>query len=416
MLVIVNSNGVPPVVPLSLNESDWGNFVTKGRLNFAFLVTIIMAVSQFCPAQTYSVLYSFENSVADGNGPTGTLAPDASGNLYGTTQVGGTFGVGTIFKVTPQGTESVLYNFDLPPDPMLPIFGLVRDRAGNLYGTTSAGGKYGAGNADGAVFRLSAAGAEKTLHSFGNGKDGLIPNGGLIEDQKGNLYGVSAGGGKSGTGTIFKIAPSGIETILYNFPATGGSPSGTLARDSQGNLYGTTVQGGVNGFGTVYELTAAGKFTALYSFCVAVHCTDGSQPLAGVVRDSSGNLYGTTVNGGSNNQGTVFEVTKEGKETVLHSFGLAGGDGYLPMSGLVRDSAGNLYGTTFVGGAHGTGIIFKIDSSGNETLLYSFCSQLNCADGSSPSLGNLILDDAGNLYGAAQGGANQTGVVFKLTP
>jgi uncharacterized repeat protein (TIGR03803 family) len=388
--------------------------VIKSRLKFSFLAAIILAMS--CSAQTYSVLYSFQSPSSGGNGPTGTLALDTSGNLYGTTEVGGTFAVGTIFKLTPQGAESVLYNFALQPNPMLPILGLVRDHAGNLYGTTSAGGKYGTKNGDGAIFKLSAAGAETTLHSFGNGKDGLYPNSGLIRDQKGNLYGVTSEGGKSGTGTIFKIAASGIETVLYNFTATGGSPGGTLARDSQGNLYGTTVEGGANGFGTVYELTAAGKFAVLYNFCVAVHCTDGSQPTAGVVLDSSGNLYGTTLNGGSNNQGTVFEITKKGKETVLHSFGFAGGDGYFPMAGLVRDSAGNLYGTTFVGGAHGAGTIFKIDSSENETVLYSFCAELNCADGSSPSLGNLILDAAGNLYGTAQGGANQTGVVYKLAP
>ena len=393
--------------------------MTTSPLKFALAIAITVAASHLCVAQTYSVLYSF-SATGDGISPSGTLAQDASGNLYGTTQGGGTFGVGTVFMVTPQGSETVLYNFNLQPDAMLPIFGLVRDSAGDLYGTTPSGGKYnsnaGGKNGDGAFFELPASGAESTLHSFGNGKDGVTPNGGLIRDEKGNFYGVTVSGGKSGGGTIFKIAPSGSETILYNFALTASEPSGSLTRDAQGNLYGTTVQGGTHSFGTVYELTPTGKFTILYNFCASVHCVDGGQPVAGLVQDSSGNLYGTTINGGANNQGTVFKVTKKGKETVLHSFGLAGGDGYFPQTGLVRDSAGNLYGTTFVGGANRAGTIFKIDPSGNETLLYSFCSESNCADGSSPSLGNLLLDESGNLYGVAQGGANQAGVVFKVIP
>ncbi len=369
-----------------------------------------------CFGQTYSVLYNFDGAPGNGIGPSGALVEDANGNLYGTTQVGGANSVGAIFKLTPAGDESILYSFALPPNAMLPLYGVIRDSSGNLYGSTPAGGKFGANNADGTVFKLTGAGAERVLHNFGSGKDGVNPEGALVRDAQGNLYGTTFSGGASNTGTIFEITPAGREMILHNFTPAQGSPEGVLLRDAHGNLFGTTLEGGTNGFGTVYELSAAGKFSVLYNFCSQLHCADGSSPTAGVIEDSAGNLYGTTETGGANLQGTVFELTKAGKETVLHSFGLAGGDGYFPMAGLVRDNAGNLYGTTFVGGANHAGTIFEIDAAGNETLLHSFCADANCTDGSSPSLGGLLRDAAGNLYGTAGQGAFQAGLVFKLAP
>jgi uncharacterized repeat protein (TIGR03803 family) len=391
--------------------------VIRPRFAFTLVLAVVVATSHPSPAQTYSVLYSFGSATGDGIGPSGALTQDAAGNFYGITQVGGNSSVGTVFSLTPAGLETVLYDFNLRPDAMLPVFGLIRDSAGNLYGTTPAGGTYGANNGDGAVFKLDAAGNETVLHSFGKGKDGVIPNGPLIRDAKGYLYGETISGGRYGAGTLFRISPPGAEKILYSFTGPdGANPSGGLIQDADGNLYGTAWGGGANGFGIVFQFTPAGAFTVLYNFCSAVHCTDGGQPMAGLVQDSFGTLYGTTVNGGAQNQGTVFRLTKTGKEVVLHSFGEANGDGYFPMAGLVRDKAGNLYGTTSVGGAFRCGTVFKVSAARKETVLHSFCAQPDCADGTSPGFGNLFRDEAGDLYGVAGGGAYQEGVVFKLAP
>ncbi len=299
---------------------------------------------------------------------------------------------------------------------MLPLFGVIRDSAGNLYGTAYEGGKYGTHDDDGAVFKLDTGGSESVIHSFGSGKDGFYPCGGLIRDAKGNLYGTAGSGGRNGAGIVFKINAKGIKTTLHTFTGyDGGVPCGALIRDSHGALYGTTIDGGANGFGTVYEIGATGTYQILYSFCALQNCADGRQPEAGLVQDSSGNFYGTTSGGGANNQGTVFKLSPTGVATVLHSFGAANGDGNRPLSELVRDANGNLYGTAFMGGAHGRGAVFKVDPLGSETILHSFCAQQNCVDGGQPT-GGLLRDEAGNLYGVAVQGAYQAGVVFKLAP
>lgn len=385
-----------------------------------FALAIVLAVTlttNLSQAQTYSVLYSFGGVPGDGMEPSGTLIQDASGNLYGTTQVGGKNGVGTVFKLTPTGTETVLYDFNLRPDAMLPNFGLFQDAAGNLFGASGEGGTYGTKNGDGTVFKLDSAGNETLLHSFGKGKDGNYPASVLIADTKGSLYGTTAGGGNHGYGTVFKITPAGKEVRLHNFTGFDGSGSmGGLVRDAQGNLFGTTVEGGAYGWGTVFKLAKNGAYTILYSFCSLPNCTDGRQPAAGLVQDLSGNLFGTTGQGGANGQGTIYEITNSGQEVVLYSFGaVRSGDARWPFAGLIRDEAGNLYGATYFGGEYDVGTVFELDNAGNETVLHSFCAQPNCTDGVAPS-DRLLRDQAGNLYGIAQRGAYQAGVVFKLTP
>jgi uncharacterized repeat protein (TIGR03803 family) len=213
--------------------------------------------------------------------------------------------------------------------------------------------------------------------------------------------------------------------VLYSFTggADGANPLAGVIRDSAGNLYGTTQGGGkatcpppvgVYGCGVVYKVHPSGKETVLYSFCTQPNCTDGANPYAGVIRDSVGNLYGTTYSGGALGAGVVYKLNTSGTETVLHSF--SGGDGEHPIAGVIRDSAGNLYGTTYGGGAYGQGVVYKLDTDGNETVLYNFCAQPNCADGASPYAG-VILDSKGNLYGTADfGGKYNKGVVFKLKP
>jgi uncharacterized repeat protein (TIGR03803 family) len=391
--------------------------VIRRVLSLTIVLSVVIAASHFSHAQTYSVLYSFGGVVGNGGDPTGTLIQDAAGNFYGTTQIGGKYGVGIVFKLTLTGTETVLYDFHLRPDAMLPSFGLFRDAAGDLYGATEQGGMYGPNNGYGAVFKLDAAGNETVLHSFGNGKDGNGPACVLIQDAKGNLYGTTAGGGKHGLGTVFRISATGQETVLHHFSgADGAVPTAGLIRDAQGNLFGTTSTGGAYGYGTVFKLAADGTETVSYNFCSAQNCTDGRNPNAGLIQDLSGNLLGTTIGGGAHGQGTVFKLTKSGKEVVLHSFGAGQRDGRWPWAGLIRDGAGDLYGTTFVGGAYGRGTVFRLDRTGKETVLHSFCAEPNCVDGNQPAFASLTRDRAGNLYGIAGLGAYQLGVVFKLTP
>jgi uncharacterized repeat protein (TIGR03803 family) len=237
----------------------------------------------------------------------------------------------------------------------------VRDSAGNLYGTTAVGGAFLMGT----VFKLDTSGAMTILHSF-NGPDGAGPYSRLVRDTAGNLYGTTLRGGSNADGTVFKLDPAGNEVVLYNFAGTpdGEAPFGSLVRDSTGNVYGTTYLGGAYGFGTVFKVDPTGAETVLYSF---TGLADGGLPWAGVVRDAAGNLYGTTVSGGDltcfppAGCGTVFKLDAAGNETVLHSFGPSfSGDGNFPVGRLMRDAAGNLFGTAQNGGAYGQGTIFKL--------------------------------------------------------
>jgi len=235
-----------------------------------------------------------------------------------------------------------------------PLAGLVRDAAGNLYGTTASGGASGLGT----VFKVSAGGAETVLHSFTGGSDGEYPYASVIRDAAGNLYGTTYAGGASGLGTVFKIDTQAHETVLYSFRggADGEYPSAGLVRDAAGNLYGTTNSGGSSGGGIVFKISSAGKETVLHSFKGG---KDGEYPYASVIRDAAGNLYGTTYGGGASGWGTVFEIDPTGKETVLYTF-TGAADGASPEGGLVQDTAGHLYGTTKYGGAFGAGTVFEL--------------------------------------------------------
>jgi uncharacterized repeat protein (TIGR03803 family) len=320
----------------------------------------------------------------DGYGPDAGLLRDAAGNLFGTTLDGGKVtktcggaqagGCGVVFRLDRNGNETVLYKFKGTPDGDSPEALLVEDKAGNLYGTTYEGGAEGLG----AVLKIDTNGKEIILHSFAGppdgGGDGALSYQGVIRDAAGDLYGVTAGGGVYGAGVVYKVA-GGKETLLYSFTggSDGGGPNSVLLADVNGNLYGTTQNGGSStvcdgGCGTVFRLSPDGGSwteTVLYSFCSVDGCVDGERPIAGpLVRDSAGNLYGTTYFGGTNDDGVVFKLDASGKETVLHSF-TGGADGEFPYAGLVRDSSGNLYGTTQAGGArcytsYTCGVVFKI--------------------------------------------------------
>ena len=237
-------------------------------------------------------------------------------------------------------------------DGAWPNEGVIRDSAGNLYGTTSQGGTAGWG----VVYKLDTAGHETVLYTFTGGADGGWPYVGVMRDPAGNLYGTATYGGTAGAGVVFKLDTAGQEAVLYSFTggADGRNPYGGVIRDSAGNLYGTTVEGGTANSGVVYKLDTTGHETVLYSFTGG---PDGGGP-SGVIRDSAGNLYGTA-SGGTAGQGVVYELDTAGQETVLHSF-TGGADGYYPNGGVIRDSAGNLYGTTSNGGQTGGGVVFKL--------------------------------------------------------
>jgi uncharacterized repeat protein (TIGR03803 family) len=268
-----------------------------------------------------------------------------------------------------------------------------------------------------------------TLLSF-NGTDGADPQGAaLIQTIDGDLYGTTSNGGANQQGTIFKIAPDGTLTTLYSFCSQSGcsdgaNPFATLLQGADGDFYGTTYEGGAAGYGTVFKITPSDTLTTLYSFCSLSDCTDGANPQSGLVQANNGDLYGTTLQGGANDVcgvgcGTVFKITPSGVLTTLYRFCTQSGcaDGEYPHAGLVQTANGDLYGTTAAGGNdYDAGTVFKITPSGTLTTLYSFCAQSGCVDGSDPVAG-LILAANGGFYGTTeQGGANDLGTVFKITP
>jgi len=365
------------------------------------------------PAQmTEVVLHSF--SWSDGGRPVAPVISDAAGNLYGTTEFGGDTscdfgaGCGVVYRLDTSGNLTVLYAFTGASDGVSPLSGVVSDAAGNLYGTTQGGGTSGLGN----IYKIDTSGNFTVVNSF-TGADGAQPYGGVTCDSAGNLYGTTEFGGASGQGVIFKIDTLGNESVLYNFKgnafhggAKGSQPLSGVMRKA-GDLYGTTYDGGASDYGAVYRLSASGRITVLHSFVY----TDGHSPSAGVVRDSAGNLYGAAP-GGANDAGVLYKIDTSGNFTVLHAFtGGADGGG---ASAVILDSAGHLYGTASFGGGSGHGLVYEFDSSDNNlTVLYNFTGG---ADGSEPEAA-LLRDKAGNLYGTTYGGGtNGDGVVFELKP
>ena len=353
-----------------------------------------------------TVLYTFTGG-ADGSQPYAGVIRDVAGNLYGTTSGGGASGAGVVFMVDAAGEEKVLYSFTGGADGGYPYAGLIRDVAGNLYGSATGGGASGAG----VVFKVNTAGQETALYTFTGGNDGGYPYSTLIADAIGNLYGTASGGGASSAGVVFKVGPTGLETVLYAFTGgnDGGYPFAGVIGDALGNLYGSTFLGGTAGAGVVFELSTVGQETALYSFTGGV---DGGYLEAGVIRDPAGNLYGTSYNGGpggSNGYGLVFKVNAAGQYSAAYTFPPPA-DGALPYAGVIRDSRGNLYGTTSLGGVANAGVVYKVNPTGRQTVLYAFTGG---ADGSNPQ-GGVVRDSRGHLYGTTPYGGSGAGVVFEL--
>ncbi|HEY6292743.1 MAG TPA: choice-of-anchor tandem repeat GloVer-containing protein [Terriglobia bacterium] len=396
--------------------------MVRATLAIATVLLLTGLVAQRAQAQNYTVVYDFTGG-ADGGGPFAGLIRDAAGNSYGTTEYGGDLscffgeGCGVVFKLDPAGNETVLYTFTGGPDGALPEAGVISDAAGNLYGTTSSGGDLSCNC--GVVFKLDPAGDLTVLHTFTGGTDGANPLlGSLIMDSAGSLYGTAFGGGDLGCnsgygcGVVFTLDTAGNETVVHSFTGgrDGAYPYAGLLRDGAGNLYGTTYQGGDRvcdkGCGVVFKLNPAGKEIVAHSFTGGA---DGANPWAGLIRDNAGNLYGTTYGILSSDAGTVFELDSAGHETVLYGF-TGGADGAYPAAGLIRDTAGNLYGATYGGGAGG-GVVFMVTPNGQEQVLHAFAP----ADGYNSYA--RLLPYKGSLYGTASGGgAYGFGVVFKLTP
>ena len=393
---------------------------------------VIAVVFATVPAAAHwyreKVLHGFGN-FGDGVYPQGNVVMDALGNLYGTAENGGGTGCrgggcGIVFKLSPDRSETILHAFN-GRDGAFPIAGLVMDTAGNLYGTTLKGGpRCGCGT----VFKLAPDGTETMVHAFRGGWDGAFPLGALIFDQAGNLYGTTSGGGRDcngsgiGCGTVFRIDPAGQKTTLHAFRGDrdGIYPAAELSLGADGNFYGTTANGGIDcdstgqGCGIVFKLTPEGQETVLYRFEGGPH---GAYPAGGVTADAAGNLYGTTNNGGvdcdgSGGCGVVFKVAADGTETALHVFA-GGDDGMHPRATPLIDSEGNLFGTASSGGAtqNEAGVVFRLRPGGAEKILYAFTG---FKDGGGPFSG-LTQDASGNLYGTTYfGGRYYSGTVFEL--
>lgn len=304
-----------------------------------------------------TTLYVFclQQDCADGQRPRAGLVQGTDGNLYGTTsQGGGTFKFGTVFRITPQGVLTTLHSFD-SPEGMSPNAPLVQGSDGNFYGTTYEGGSWG----DGTVFKMTPSGELTTLHSFYVITEGGYPTAGLIQASDGNLYGTTSYGENYGRGTVFKVTPQGTVTILQNFGVSDGAgPFAPLIQAADGNFYSTTIAGGANNSGTVFKMSPDGALTTIYSFCSLQYCADGEQTRAGLAQGTDGNFYGTTPTS-TMYPGTIFKITPLGTFTLLHTFKWQ--DGSAPAAGLVQGSDGDFYGTTEYGGPDSDGTVFRLN-------------------------------------------------------
>jgi uncharacterized repeat protein (TIGR03803 family) len=345
--------------------------------------------------------------------PEAGLVQGVDGNFYGTSYYGGANNFGTVYSVTANGVVTVLHSFAGGSDGEGPAAALIMGSDGALYGTTVWGGSgpctNSQGNGCGTVFRITPDGTESIVYSFQSGGDGYAPTTGVIQVANGDLYGATNGGGIYNSGTIFHITAAGVESIIhtYNYGVDGGAPSG-LVQGLDGNIY------GLDGyfFGAVFRLTLTGDFTILYSF--GANPNDAAFPNGMLTMDSNGNLYGTASSGGTSGFGAIFEVTPGGMERIVYSF-TNGQDGGTPNGTVYIGSDGLLYGTTQYGGAHGHGTVYQINENGSERTLHSFA---NCSYTSVGGTGFALIADNGDaLYGATTGNCGAidgSGGVFRL--
>ena len=368
------------------------------------VATGVLASARIASAQA-TILHTF------GSGPLfpNTLIQATDGNFYGTTAYGGASGDGTVFRMTSAGAVTVLHSLTYATDGSNPYAALVQGSDGNFYGTTSQGGV----SHGGTVFKMTPGGILTVLHAFAGGTtDGASPAAGVIQAADGNLYGTTRAGGTSDEGTVFSITSTGEFRVLHSFSsATDGGyyPQAALIQASDGNFYGTTTLSNP-GVGTVFVMTAGGAFNTLHSF---TYDTEGGYPSA-LIQGTDGSFYGTTGAGGIAGSGTVFRITPGGILTVMHAFAADPTDGGFPAGAVIQATDGNFYGTTESGGASGDGTVFKMTSAGSLTVVHSFTD--GTPDGSHPG-GALVQAANGDFYGTTRsGGTSNGGTVFTITP
>jgi len=352
--------------------------------------------------QTYTDIHDFNTTTLTSPVYPGLLAQGRDGNLYGTASSGGTLGFGGVFRITPAGIYTVIYNFGGAVHGKVPRGGLTLGTDGNFYGTTNQGGTSNYGT----LFKITSAGVLTKLHDFAY-TDGTNPDAPPIQGTDGNWYGTTSVGG-TGAGTVYKMTPAGVLTPIHIMAfATGSLAQAPLLQGTDGSFYGTTQSGG-QGDGEIFKITAAGVFTVLYSF----DFTHGSGPTSGLVQGNDGSFYGTTQGGGTLDGGVVFKITPAKVLTVLYNFNAkpASVDGKYPDAGLTLATDGFFYGVTSGGGTNGFGTIYKITPAGTYSTLYNFVQ----ASGSTPQT-TLRQHTSGKFYGLANaGGANSLGTIFSF--
>lgn len=393
---------------VELSTQPSGQVCTLAGASGVIASADITSVAVTCKVSPETTLYTFSGG-NDGNYPDSGLTAGPDGNFYGTTTYGGNGGVGTLYRVTPQGVHTVLYSFTpAPGDGQYPASGLELGDDGFFYATTTAGGAHGGGT----FFRMTLDGAVTTLFHFGAAASGSAPQGLTLRDD-GQFYGTTTTGGANGVGTVFRITAAGAHTVLHSFAATGDghSPVAGLSDSNDGYLYGVTYHGGANNVGTIFRIAPdGGSYVVLHSF--GSTGDDGRYPETKLRNTADGNLYGSTSAGGTKGAGTLFRFSPaSASATVLHSFAGGTADGSHPSSRLRIGHDGNFYGVTVNGGYFDAGTFFRMTPAGAVTLLYSFAGGI---DGGNPNSSLLVAPD-GSFYGTTvTGGATSNGTIYRI--
>ena len=412
------NTSVQAIAGAAPSKSNAKHLPMRSAIYAAMFALLLAIISPSAQAQTFHALHEFTGG-SDGEFPEAVLLRDSAGNLFGTAFSGGANTAGVVFKIDSTNAETVPFAFNIT-DGAFPNASLTEDSLGTLFGVANDGPSGG-----GVVFKLAPDGTQTLLHSFKTGSRNLSsPSGGVLLDSAGNIFGTTLLGGSGvncsfGCGVVYKINTTLALRVLHAF--TGGTdgslPIGPLVQDAAGNLFGVAKQGGnltcpealQVGCGTVFKISSAGKLTVLHSFRGGI---DGVTPQGGLLIDAAGNLFGATAAGGGFERGTIFTISSAGKYSVLHRF--TGVDGATPNGSLAIDSTGNLFGTAQTGGLDGLGIVFELSPAGKLTSLHDFTGDL---DGANPMAG-VILDPTGNLFGTAIRNFTpqpQDGSVFEIT-
>ena len=388
----------------------------RRRTLFSLIVVTLLFAATIASSQTYTKLYSYPigAGASSGIGAPQIMSQGRDANLYSTISNSGTPARGTAYMMTTAGAPTTVYTFcslTSCADGAYPFGGVTLGFDGNFYGTTQSGGSHGVGS----VFKVTPTGTLTTLWNFANGTDESVPVYTTVLGKDNNMYGVSWGQYVGQYGAMFKVSSAGVFKALSDFNATNGAVPNLPTQGTDGNFYGTAQGGGdpTCKCGVIYKATTAGKITVLHTF--KGYPTDGYRPIGVLIQGNDGNFYGTTYQGGLHNQGSVFKITPNGVFTLLYSFYYGGGtsfDPVLPEAGLTPGTDGNLYGVGTAGGTKNAGAIFKITPAGSESILYNFCS-VTCNDGFGPAT-PLVLHTDGKFYGNTNGNSLGGSVFYRL--